>query len=152
MIKYSEYEEMLIAKTYKAITTWCYNNDNPALSFSGGKDSTVLLFIIRDILKKDIPIVFCNTGVEYNKIVEFTNSKKNIIVFKPKLSFLKIIEKYGYPVISKEQSRYLEDVKNPNVCDKVKQISQEQQEKKHLTNSSCLYNFHIIVAYNGLRD
>lgn len=40
-------------------------------SFSGGKDSTVMLDIIRRFVNKNVPAVFCNTGNEYPEVVKF---------------------------------------------------------------------------------
>ena len=37
------------------------------VSFSGGKDSTVLLDIVRGIYP-DIPAIYCDTGLEYPEI------------------------------------------------------------------------------------
>ena len=34
------------------------------------------------------------------------------MLLKPTKPFHKVLEEYGYPVISKEQSRYIEDVQN----------------------------------------
>lgn len=76
------------------------------VSFSGGKDSTVLLHIARQI-HPDIVGVFDDTGLEYPEIREFVKKQENIIWIKPKLTFKQVIEKYGYPIISKEQSYYI---------------------------------------------
>lgn len=78
------------------------------VAFSGGKDSTVLLHLARSIKGcEDIPGVFCDTGLEYPPIRQFALSQPNVIAIKPKLTFKQVIEKYGYPVISKEQSQFI---------------------------------------------
>ena len=81
------------------------------VAFSGGKDSTVLLDIVRNKAfipdAKDVPACFCDTGLEYPEIRDFVKTIDNVVWEKPKLTFPEVIEKYGYPVISKEQSRYL---------------------------------------------
>ena len=88
-----------------------FNNGEMYISFSGGKDSTVLLDLVRSIYPKTIG-VFSNTGLEYPEIVKFVKTIDNIIWIKPELNFKKVIEKYGYPIISKEQSGYIEDLRN----------------------------------------
>lgn len=72
-------------------------------SFSGGKDSTVLLHIIRR-LYSDVPAVFVDTGLEYPEVRQFAKSVENVIILRPKMSFRQVIKQYGYPLISKEVS------------------------------------------------
>lgn len=91
------------------------------VSFSGGKDSTVLLHIARQV-HPDIIGVFDDTGLEYPEIREFVKKQENIIWIKPKQNFKQVLDKYGYPIISKEQSRYISDLRNPNVSEKIKNI------------------------------
>lgn len=88
------------------------------VSFSGGKDSTVLYWLARKIYP-DIKAVFCNTGNEYPDIVRFVQKMKddggNIEIIRPKLKPQEVMAKYGFPLISKEQSFYIKSVKtNPN--------------------------------------
>lgn len=52
----------------------------PYVSFSGGKDSTVLLDIVRRFVDRDIKAVFCNTGNEYPEIVRFVRSTENVTI------------------------------------------------------------------------
>lgn len=54
-----------------------YGEENFYISFSGGKDSTVLHYLIDEALPSNkIPRVFINTGIEYNYIREFVYSMK----------------------------------------------------------------------------
>lgn len=70
----------------------------------GGKDSTVLLDLVRRIYP-DVPAVFIDTGLEYPELREFVKTIDNVIWLKPEKNFKKVIEAYGYPLISKEVSR-----------------------------------------------
>lgn len=88
------------------------NNGKVTVSFSGGLDSTVLLHISRTILPS-IRAVFSNTGLEYPEIVAFVKTFENVDIVKPRMRFDQVIEKYGYPVISKRVSRFISDLQNP---------------------------------------
>lgn len=84
------------------------------VSFSGGKDSTVLLHLVR-CLYPEVPAVFVDTGLEYPEVKEFVKLTDNTIILRPDFPFNKVIEHYGYPVISKEVARFIEDNRrNPN--------------------------------------
>jgi 3'-phosphoadenosine 5'-phosphosulfate sulfotransferase (PAPS reductase)/FAD synthetase len=102
--------EVKIEKTKLRIREWYEHWDGEVyVSFSGGKDSTVLLHIVRE-LYPDVKAVFVDTGLEYPEIREFVKSIENVDWLKPKMTFKEVIEKYGYPVISKDVARNVGDV------------------------------------------
>lgn len=70
------------------------------ISFSGGKDSTVLSHIVHSMYP-NVPLVFANTGLEYPEIQAFAK-KMGAEFVRPKMRFDEVITKYGYPLISKE--------------------------------------------------
>lgn len=78
-------------------------NGNVYVSFSGGKDSTVLLHIARQLFP-DIPAVFSNTGLEYPELQKFVKTFDNVTTVYPSMRFPDVIGTYGYPLISKEVS------------------------------------------------
>ena len=82
------------------------------VSFSGGKDSTVLLDLVRRFVDKNCPAVFCNTGAEYPDVVNFVHSFDNVIIIKPAQTFKQVIEERGFPLVSKEQSRYIRQARH----------------------------------------
>lgn len=77
-------------------------NNQVYVSFSGGKDSTVLLDLVRKVIP-DVSVVFSNTGLEYPEIQAFARAQGAEFV-RPKMMFNEVITKYGYPIISKEVS------------------------------------------------
>lgn len=91
--------------TKQRIREWVghFGQDGVYVSFSGGKDSTVLLHLVREEYP-DVPAVFCNTGLEYPEIVQFVKSFDNVEIIRPKKNFRQVIQDYGYPFISKEVS------------------------------------------------
>lgn len=86
-----------------------YGIDNFYLSFSGGKDSTILHHLIDMALPNNlIPRVFINTGIEYDMIVQFVKhlaAKDNrFVIITPSKPIKKVLEQFGYPFKSKEHS------------------------------------------------
>lgn len=84
-----------------------YGEDNVYVSFSGGKDSTVLLHIVRK-LYPDILAVFLDTWMEYPKIREFVKGFHNVKVIKPEYTLKEIIARNGWCFPSKDVSEMIE--------------------------------------------
>lgn len=86
--------------------------NNAYVSFSGGKDSTVLHYLLDEALPNNkIPRVYINTGIEYNSIIKFVKelaeTDERIIIKSPKINIRDMLEKYGYPFKSKKHSHVL---------------------------------------------
>lgn len=90
-----------------------YGEDNFYISFSGGKDSTVLSALVDMALpQNNIPRVYANTGIELNMIrdfvVEMQKTDDRIEIIKPSIQIKRMLEKEGYPFKSKEHSLYVD--------------------------------------------
>jgi 3'-phosphoadenosine 5'-phosphosulfate sulfotransferase (PAPS reductase)/FAD synthetase len=97
--------ERKIRVTQTKIIEWYYRfNGCCSVSFSGGLDSTVLLDLARRAFP-DIPAVFVCTGLEYPEIMEFVKSVPDVEWLHPRTPFHKVIEKYGFPAVSKDISK-----------------------------------------------
>lgn len=100
--------ERKIMITQARIIEWYSRyNGKVFVTFSGGKDSTVLLDIARKCFP-DIPAVFVDTGLEYPEIRDFVKTVDNVTWIKPDMNFKKVIETYGYPVGSKRTALNIE--------------------------------------------
>lgn len=102
---------MKVDLTRNRIRDWVreYGEDGCYISFSGGKDSTVLLDIVRNVCGyKRIPAVFVDVPTQFPELREFVKTFDNVEIIKPKISFVEVCEKYGFPLISKEVSECVE--------------------------------------------
>lgn len=107
--------DVKIIMTQQRIKQWYdYWDGMVYVSFSGGKDSTVLKHIV-DGMYDDVPALFVNTGLEYPEIQKFAMSQKNVVTVRPDMRFDEVIRRHGYPVISKRVAGYISTAKrNPN--------------------------------------
>lgn len=84
-----------------------YGEDGVYVSFSGGKDSSVLLHIARS-LYPDIQGVFLDTWMENPQIRSYVKEFDNIKTIKPDMSMKQIIEKDGWCFPSKDVAEAVE--------------------------------------------
>jgi len=104
--------EAKVAMTLARIRAWhAHWHGQTYVAFSGGKDSTVLLDLVRSVYPST-PAVFANTGLEYPEVISFVKSYENVVWLRPKLSFKAVIEKYGYPIVSKNVSMAISRYRN----------------------------------------
>lgn len=143
--------------TYEKLDEWytawggqCY------VSFSGGKDSTVLAYLAARYLSSfrtppwELNLVFVNTGLEYPEIQKFVNEYAdwlrkefprvtvNLHRLRPKMNIRQVVTKYGYSIVSKEVAGAVyETRKNPN-CIRAKKLRGEPLDKD---GNLSAYNF-----------
>ncbi len=104
--------------TIEAFVNRMGGEDKVYVSFSGGKDSTVLFHLARR-LYPNILGVFCNTGNEYPDIIRFVRQTQaegaNIQIIRPKFTPRQVWGKYGFPLVGKEHSDKIHKIRfNPN--------------------------------------
>lgn len=86
-----------------------YGEENFYLSFSGGKDSTVVHHLLDMALPENkIPRVFSNTGIEYKANVDHVRSfvDGRFVIIPPSKNIPETLEKVGYPFKSKLYSEH----------------------------------------------
>ena len=138
--------EAKIVMTKQRIRQWYdYWDGEVYVSFSGGKDSTVLKHIVDNTPGVyDVPAVFVNTGLEYPEIQKFVKDVKagkwdcfnlNVEIVRPDIRFDEVLKKYGYPVISKDVAKKIKEARSAIV--------------KGNTESSALKKFNGLAMYNG---
>ncbi len=113
--------------TYEKLDEWytawggqCY------VSFSGGKDSTVLAYLAARYLSSfrtpiwPLNLLFVNTGLEYPEIQRFVNEYAdwlrkefphitvNLVRLRPKMNITQVVTKYGYSIIGKDVAHRIE--------------------------------------------
>ena len=95
----------------KEFVEYCGGVENVFVSFSGGKDSCVLLHLVRSVYPEAIGVFF-NTGLEYPEILNHVKSIENIEWRKPRKTVTEVWREYGVPAVSKEYSNYIDDIRN----------------------------------------
>lgn len=98
-----------------------YGEDKFAISFSGGKDSTVLSVLIDLALPGNkIPRVHVNTGIELNMIRDFVlalqKEDDRIKIIKPQVPIKPMLERDGYPFKSKTHAHNVERYNRIGIC------------------------------------
>lgn len=104
--------EMKLHRAERKIWEFVYGEKPAYISWSGGLDSRVVLHIIRDrcgIGPEKCPAVFIDTGLEYPEVRECALRHANVVL-RPAMTFKQVLDRYGFPVISKRVSQYVHEV------------------------------------------
>ncbi len=101
-----------------------YGERNFMISFSGGKDSTVLSALVDLALPGNmIPRVYINTGIELNMIKDFVTqmSKKDgrVTIIQPQVPIKPMLATDGYPFKSKTHAHVVERYRRIGMCPSV---------------------------------
>lgn len=135
--------------TYEKLDEWytawggsCY------VSFSGGKDSTVLAYLAARYLSSfktppwKLNLVFVNTGLEYPEIQKFVNEYTewlrrefprvtvNLYRLRPKMNIRQVVTKYGYSIVSKEVAGSVYEARKNTNCVRAKKLHGELLDKE----------------------
>lgn len=161
-----ELDEKIKVTTTRLLEWYNYWDGKCYVSFSGGKDSTVLANLAANVCKitnETLILWYSDTGLEYPEIRDFIGEigeflknrydiKVEVILDYPKdrqgkrITFRKVIEKFGYPIISKEVAQKIYEArKNPTgVC-----ASRFKEGSDRETAYGGRYN---MVKWNWLKD
>jgi phosphoadenosine phosphosulfate reductase len=128
---YDKYQKLLnlsfedkVLRSQQLISSEIKKAKRPMVANSWGKDSMVVLHLVRSICK-NVVVVFCNTGVQYRETYVYRDKVlkkwdlKNYYETKPIMSFWKCKDKYGYPEFRK--------------------MSRQRKGKKSATPKCCYY-------------
>lgn len=128
-----------------------YGEENFYISFSGGKDSTVVHHLVdMAVPGNTIPRVFINTGIEYNEIVKFVKQTAEqddrVVMLKPSKPIKETLEKYGYPFKSKEHARKVHEFQRmkyraPYLDRYIKGVNADGTKTRYKCPEVLLYQF-----------
>ena len=126
--------EQKIEMTKARIKAWVdhYGIDGVYVSFSGGKDSTVLLHIARQIYP-NIKAMFVDVPTQYPELRSFVEKFDNVDIMKSKKSFMEVCEKYGFPMISKEVSESVQGARKylTSILQSETGLTDRQTDRRH---------------------
>lgn len=119
-----------------------YGEQNFYISFSGGKDSTIVHYLIDMALPGNkIPRLFINTGIEYIDMVkhveQLAKNDERIIIYNSNVNIIKMLKKYGYPFKSKEHAHKVATYQNSGYGKTIKAYVEGIRENKEKSYIKC---------------
>lgn len=128
----------------RRIADWIdyHGSESVYVSYSGGKDSLVVGHLVHRI-DPTIPLVFVDTGLELPSLRKEVLQKEDVVRRKPKMNFSKIIQKYGYPVVSKDVSTKIYKLRRNNLTQEYREYILHGSEKGSIGKLPNKWNFLI---------
>lgn len=119
---------------------------NAYISFSGGKDSTVLHHLVDLALPNNkIPRVFLNTGIEYKYVQDFVKElsvkDERVQMIKPSQNVRAVLETFGYPFKSKEHSEKVYVYQKAGLTEYIRGYLGEKDRKSFVCPKVLKYQF-----------
>jgi 3'-phosphoadenosine 5'-phosphosulfate sulfotransferase (PAPS reductase)/FAD synthetase len=114
------------------------------ISFSGGKDSTVLLHLVRSIYP-NVQAVFADTGLEFPEIKQFVKTFDNVEIVRPKMNFRDVISEYGYPVISKAVAQNVKEYKSNPTGENASKLLGTYKNKDGQKSMYCCDKYKFLI-------
>lgn len=114
-----------------------YGEENFYISFSGGKDSTVLSALVDMALPNNqIPRVYADTGIELNMIRGFVydlaRKDNRTYIVRPSVSVKPMLEKDGYPFKSKQHAKWVDMFQRNGKTQSIENYLQSEKATKTL--------------------
>ena len=150
--------------SYEKIDQWYTAWDGKCyVSFSGGKDSTVLAYLAARYLssfrtpKWPLNLVFVNTGLEYPEIQRFVNDyavwlqkefpriEVQLVRLRPKMNIRQVVAKYGYSIVSKEVANCVWEAKKNQGGTRTKRIHGELLTPSGEKSPFCCDNWEYLL-------
>ena len=88
------------------------------VSFSGGKDSVVMLSLV-ELIIPNVQCVFVMTGCESPSVCRFVRQQQehhNIEIIRPEKTLRQVFAEYGFPLVSKKTAHDIECVRRNPYC------------------------------------
>jgi 3'-phosphoadenosine 5'-phosphosulfate sulfotransferase (PAPS reductase)/FAD synthetase len=134
-----------------------YGEENCYISFSGGKDSTVLSHLVSSMGYK-LEHVYSNTRLEYPECVKFSrewckNNDVKLTMVLPEMLPLDVWKKHGYPMFSKEVAELLERMRLGYKCHpkKIKKVKGFLEKLGYTGDPSDKDKVQVFLKRKGLK-
>lgn len=134
--------DIKIMLTRDRVRSWIheYGEDGVYISFSGGKDSTVLLDLVRNEFGyKDVKAMFVDVPTQYPELRQFVKTFENVDIVTPKINFFQVCEKYGFPLFSKEISECVQGARKylTSLLNEQNALTDRQTDRTAIGTKEC---------------